>query len=116
MKDFPEFMKSELNRIDASQQNTKDIEGYYYEGKDGSQMVFWTCHSARESAKHMHDFDEYMIIVAGQYTTCFGDREIVLNPGDELYIPAGTVQWGRCIADTRSIHAFGGKRVKAIKK
>lgn len=116
MKDFPEFMKSELNRIDASQQNTKDIEGYYYEGKDGSQMAFWTCHSARESAKHMHDFDEYIVIVAGQYTACFEDREIVLNPGDELYIPAGTVQWGRCIAGTRSIHAFGGKRVKAIKK
>ena len=30
MKSFPDFMKSELNKIDQSQQNTKDIEGYYY--------------------------------------------------------------------------------------
>ncbi len=36
MKSFPDFMKSELNKIDQSQQNTKDIEGYYYTGKDDS--------------------------------------------------------------------------------
>lgn len=113
MNDFPEFMKNELNRIEASQQNTKDVEGYYFEGKDGSQMAFWTCRFAGESAKHVHDFDEYIVIVEGQYTACFEDREIVLNAGDELFVPAGTLQWGRCIAGTRSIHAFGGKRVKS---
>ena len=36
MQDFPEFMKSQMNHIDGSQQNTPDIDGYYYEGKDGS--------------------------------------------------------------------------------
>ncbi len=40
MKSFPDFMKSELNKIDQSQQNTKDIVGYYYTGKDGSQIAF----------------------------------------------------------------------------
>ncbi len=53
-----------------------------------------------------------MVVVAGQFTVCFaGAREIVLSPGDELFIPAGTEQWGRCIAGTRTIHAFGGKRI-----
>lgn len=30
MKDFPDFMKVEANHIESSQQNTKDIDGYYY--------------------------------------------------------------------------------------
>ena len=111
MKDFPDFMKNEMNRVPGSAQNTEDIEGYYYTAPGGGQMAFWTCYCARESTKHRHDFDEYTIIVAGRYTACFEDREIVLNPGDELFVPAGTLQWGRCIAGTRSIHAFGGKRI-----
>ncbi|WP_231585560.1 hypothetical protein [Methanosarcina sp. WWM596] len=39
------------------------------------------------------------------------DEEFVLNPGDELFIPKRTEQWGKCIARTRTIHAFGGKRI-----
>lgn len=61
MKDFPDFMKNEKNRVPGSAQNTEDIEGYYYEGLGGGQMAFWTCYSDRESKKHKHDFDEYTI-------------------------------------------------------
>ncbi len=112
MEDFPEFMKNEGNRVPAAAQNTKDVVGYYYEGPGGGQMAFWTCYEARDSKKHRHDFDEYTVVVCGQYTACFEDKEIVLNPGDELVVPAGTLQWGRCTAGTRTIHAFGGKRIK----
>jgi quercetin dioxygenase-like cupin family protein len=113
MNSFPEFMKRLANKVPAVSQNTSDIEGYYFEGSDGSQMAFWECHSDRTSQKHTHGFDEYMVCVSGQYTACFADKEIVLNPGDELYIAKGTEQWGRMIAGTRTIHAFGGKRIGA---
>lgn len=109
-------MKNPLNKIDTSQQNTKDIEGYYFEGADGSQMAFWECSLDRESKKHVHDFDEYTIVVSGEYVACFEDKEIILKPGDELFVPKGTVQWGRCIAGTRTISAFGGKRINKIDK
>lgn len=112
MKDFPEFMKSEKNHIGAKNQNTGDIDGYFYEGADGSQMALWTCYSDRVSRKHAHEFDEYMVCVSGQYTAYLNGEEYVLNPGDELFIPRGTEQWGRCIAGTRSIHAFGGRRIR----
>lgn len=112
MKDFPEFMKSERNHIDSNQQNTKDIDGYYFEGADGSQMAFWTCFSDRFSKEHMHDFDEYMICVYGQYTVTMNGKEYTLNAGDELFIPKGTLQGGSCTAGTRTIHAFGGKRIQ----
>lgn len=111
MKDFPEFMKSEINHIDSKLQNTKDIDGYFFEGEDGCQMAFWTCNSDRTSNEHKHEFDEYMVCVCGQYTVTMNRQEFILNPGDELFIPKGTMQGGSCIAGTRTIHAFGGKRI-----
>ena len=44
MNDFPEFMKSPANRIATTSQATPGVEGYDFDGADGSQMAFWTCH------------------------------------------------------------------------
>ena len=104
-------MKNSKNKIDSNQQNKADIEGYYYEASDGSQMVFWECHVDRESKKHVHVFDEYSICVSGEYTACFEEREIILKPGYELLVPKKTVQWGRCKAGTRTVSALGKKRI-----
>ena len=98
--------------LDTSQQNTSDIEGYYFEGRDNSQIAFWECYADRTSKIHKHDFDEYILYVSGEYTAWLDGKEIVLKPGDELLIPRGTEQWGRCKAGTRTIHAFGGRRIK----
>ncbi|MDP3481054.1 MAG: hypothetical protein Q8R88_14900 [Desulfoprunum sp.] len=111
MKSFPDFMKNPKNKVDASQQNTDDIEGYYFQGADETQIAFWESHTDRISKKHAHVFDEYMVCVSGEYTAYLDELEIVLKPGDELYIPKDTVQWGRCKAGTRTIHAFGGRRI-----
>lgn len=111
MNDFPEFMKSALNHIDSSQQNTPDIDGYCYEGADGSQICFWTYFSDRESKENVHEFDEYVICAEGEYTEIFNDTEHILHKGDELLIPKGTPHHGRVKKGTRTIHAFGGKRI-----
>jgi quercetin dioxygenase-like cupin family protein len=111
MKTFPDFMKSSKNKVDASQQNTDDIEGYYFQGADDTQIAFWECHADRISKTHTHPFDEYMVCISGEYTAYLNGEQIVLKPGDELYIPKGTEQWGKCKAGTRTIHAFGGKRI-----
>jgi quercetin dioxygenase-like cupin family protein len=115
MDEFPDFMKRLANRIPSDQQNTMDVEGYYYTAPDGSQMAIWTAHSDRISKKHKHDLDEYMVVISGQYTAYLDGMEIVLDPGDELFIPKGTEQWGKCIAGTRTIHAFGGERIDLTK-
>lgn len=112
MTEFPAFMKSARNRVDAGQQNTAGIEGYYFVGNDGCQMAIWTMHSDQVSKKHKHEFDEYMVVVSGLYTVHLNGQSLVLHPGDELLIPKGTEQWGEGIAGTRTIHAFGGKRIK----
>ena len=112
MKLFPDFMKRQVNKVEARQQNTADIEGYYYSGKDDSQIAFWECDADRMSEKHRHDFDEYILCVRGEYTAYVNDEVVTLTPGGELLIPAGTEQWGKCIAGTRTIHAFGGRRFR----
>jgi hypothetical protein len=65
MNAFPDFMKSAANRIMRSNQATPGVEGYVFDGIDGSQMAIWTCSRDGVSAEHVHDFDEYMLVAQG---------------------------------------------------
>jgi mannose-6-phosphate isomerase-like protein (cupin superfamily) len=111
MNDFPEFMKNPLNRIDKAKQYTDDIEGYVFQGKDGSQIAYWICHKDRDSAEHTHEYDEYFVVVQGEYTVIIDGSEMVYDKGSECYIPKGTPHSGLSKAGTRTIHCFGGKRI-----
>lgn len=110
MDDFPEFMKRGVNSIAKSNQATPGVEGYVFDGADGSQMAFWTCRETAASAAHSHDYDEYMIVVQGQYTLIIDGRRIPLRAGEEYFIPRGVLHSGEVLAGTRTIHAFGGHR------
>jgi mannose-6-phosphate isomerase-like protein (cupin superfamily) len=110
MRDFPEFMKHPANRIAVTHQATPGVEGYVFDGVEGSQMAFWTCRETAASAPAVHEFDEYMLVVAGNYTLIVGERRIPLAAGDEYLIPRGTWHAGEVVGGTRTIHAFGGHR------
>ena len=62
MNEFPEFMKNPLNKVSSKSQYTPGIEGYVYDGADGSQMAFWTYKQAATSKQHSHEFDEYIVV------------------------------------------------------
>jgi len=110
MHDFPAFMTNPINRIVPSSQSTPGVEGYVYDGADGSQMAFWTCHETTISAEHVHGYDEYMIVVEGCYTLLMQGQRISLQSGQEYFIPKGIPHSGEVVAGTRTIHAFGGMR------
>ncbi len=112
MIDFPEFMKNPLNRIAASSQYTEDIEGYVFDGADGSQVAFWTCAKDRVSADHTHEFDEYVLVIQGKCIVTIGEELVELAAGDELQIPKGTPQRMSVSAGTRTVHVFGGTRAR----
>lgn len=103
-------MKSRANRIARSNQATPGVEGYVFDGVDGSQMAFWTCAENAISAQHVHDYDEYMVVVQGCYTLIIDDKRILLRAGDEFVIARGVAHAGEVSAETRTIHAFGGHR------
>jgi mannose-6-phosphate isomerase-like protein (cupin superfamily) len=111
MDDFPAFMKHPANRIAVGSQATPGVEGYVFDGADGSQMAFWTCHQSASSSAHTHEYDEYMAVVAGCYTLIVDGRRVQLRAGEEYVIPKGTPHSGEVEAGTRTIHLFGGHRV-----
>jgi len=115
MNDFPEFMKNPVNRIATSNQATLGVEGYVFDGADGSQMAFWTCRETAVSAPHTHDYDEYMIVVRGCYTLIVNGERIPVKAGDEYFIPRGMPHSGEVLAGTRTIHAFGGHRADRVR-
>ena len=116
MDDFPEFMKHPANKIARSDQATPAVEGYVFDGRDGSQMTFWTCRESAVSAPHAHDYDEYMIVVQGCYTLIINGKSVPLKAGGEYLIPRGVLHSGEVLAGTRTIHAFGGHRANRIRE
>lgn len=60
MPDFPGFVRNPANRIASSSQFTDGVEGYLFDGADGSQVALWKSDLARESREHAHEFDEYI--------------------------------------------------------
>jgi mannose-6-phosphate isomerase-like protein (cupin superfamily) len=114
MDDFPAFMKSPANRIATTSQATPGVEGYVFDGADGSQMAFWTCRENAISAPHVHDYDEYMVVVQGCYTLIIDGKRIPIEAGGEYFIPKGIWHSGEPLAGTRTIHAFGGHRAERL--
>lgn len=112
MNEFPEFMKNPLNRVAARSQYTPGIEGYVFEGADGSQMAYWTYSQEAESEPHSHAFDEYLVVIQGTYEIVFDNDSILLAPGDENPVPGGVRHGGHAGAGNRVIYLFGGKRVE----
>jgi quercetin dioxygenase-like cupin family protein len=112
MKDFPEFLKNPVNKISTASQYTKGVEGYLFDGVDGSQVAFWITHEAGQSAVHTHEFDEYMVVIQGQYTLIIDGKRIPLKAGGEYLIKKGIPHGGEAVAGTRTIDVFGGKRAR----
>ena len=110
MIQFPKFMRRRCNAVKTSRQSG-GMEGYLFEGADGSQMVIWQSKRGGISEMHTHDYDEYAIVVEGTFTGTVGGKKVRLRAGDECVIPAGVPHDGVYSANYRAIDAFGGRRV-----
>ena len=110
MDDFAKFMKNPINRIHSESHYVKGLEGFVYDGADGSQIILWTGREAGTAEEHSHPYDEYIVTVQGEYILHMQGKKISLKPGQECLVPQGVKHFGERVADTRTIHAFGGKR------
>jgi len=112
MAPFPAFMKHPANRIASESQHTPGVDGYVFDGVDGSQAAFWECSSEASTREHVHAFDEYFIVVEGYYSLTLDGEERIVGPGQECHIPRGTRISGRVAPGTRTIHFFGAPRAQ----
>jgi len=111
MGKFPEFMRKSCNAVRLSKK-AGGMEGYVFDGADGSQLVIWHAKKSGRSKMHTHDYDEYAVVVQGTFAGTIGGKKVKMRPGEECFIPAGVPHDGVYSADYRAIDAFGGKRVK----
>jgi quercetin dioxygenase-like cupin family protein len=109
-------MRSPANRIASASQHTSGVEGYVFDGADGSQMAFWTVERDAVTSEHVHEFDEWFVVLEGSYTLTLDGKEVRLGAGEECFIPKGTRIAGRVTAGTRTVHAFGGRRAERSSK
>jgi quercetin dioxygenase-like cupin family protein len=116
MHQFPTFMKGAANRIASTAQHTANVEGYVFDGADGTQMAFWECSADAQTKEHIHPFDEYFLVVEGCYTLNIDGTVVEVRAGQECVIPRGSKISGSVVAGTRTIHMFGGRRAARATK
>ncbi len=109
MREFPDFMKNPVNAVSSAQQS-KGMDGYIFDGIDGSQMIIWQCQAGGKSKMHTHSFDEYFVVIEGEFTGNIGDEKVKLVAGGEYFIPKGTSHDGEYSPNFRAIYAFSAKR------
>jgi mannose-6-phosphate isomerase-like protein (cupin superfamily) len=105
-------MKGEKNRIANATDQPPGLEGYAFDGADGSQMAIRIAREDSETAEHVSDFDEYLLVVEGSYFLTINGHERRIDAGQEFHVPRGARIAGRVKAGTRTLHAFGGPHVK----
>jgi quercetin dioxygenase-like cupin family protein len=99
-----------MNSIHAEGHYITGLEGYVFDGADGSQIILWTGREAGVAEEHSHPYDEYILTVQGEYILHMDGKKISLKPGQECLVPKDAKHFGERIANTRTVHAFGGKR------
>ena len=112
MEHFPDFIKNPANSVLSASQFSKSLEGFLFDGVDGNQVIFWTYSGAGQVPEHTHEYDEYLVVVQGQYTLIIDGKRIPLKKGEEYLVKKGVAHGGEALAGTRTIDCFGGKRAK----
>ena len=107
--EFPLFMKKPANRAADNAQYAPGIERFVFQGADGIQMEFWHARSDTRLPETVHDYEEYLAVVEGEYVLILNDMEFPLGPGREFVIPPHARVSARLAAGTRTLHCFGGR-------
>lgn len=114
MKNIPPHFK-DLDQALAQALLSKEIRGYVFDHIQGIQVAHWNCLEEIVADSHVHDFDEYFLILKGIYFLIINGSEQSLTVGDEIIIPAGTPHSGRMGAGTSALHAFGSDLAEKLR-
>jgi quercetin dioxygenase-like cupin family protein len=112
MAKYPGVIRNPVNRVAVESQFSKNIDGFMFDGADGSQIIFWSYTGPGSVSVHTHEYDEYLIVIEGQYTLIIDGKKIPVKAGQEYLIEKGVAHGGEALTGTRTIDVFGGKRAK----
>jgi quercetin dioxygenase-like cupin family protein len=67
------------------------------------QGVEWALYTDAPKVKygrHKHDFDDFIVIVAGRMKIGVNSEEWIMNVGDRIDLPAHTVHWAEVVGES----------------
>ena len=108
MPDFPPFMKNPRNRIATASQHTPGVEDCVFDGADGSQMAFWSIERDAVTTEHVHEFDEWFIVVEGLYTLMWTASSSTLGRGRSASSRRARESLARCWRERGPCMPSGG--------
>jgi quercetin dioxygenase-like cupin family protein len=76
----------------------------------GGQLVVVQVDGVCDVEEHVHDYDEFCLVLQGRVTTWIGDKEYVCDAGDLLYEPANVPHRARIQGPYVAIDFFAGPR------
>ncbi len=82
-------------RMDAAEGLAKGVLVGEEDGAPNLAIRRFTLAPGAEVPRHTNEIEHEQYVLAGRYTVGIGDDEHVVEPGDSLFIPAGTVHWYR---------------------
>lgn len=72
---------------------------------DKAQFVFnWLEQGAGSMVPHVHDFDQFALVLEGCQLMMANDDEYLINAGEMLFIPAGVWHCGKAHAEGRTMN------------
>lgn len=81
--------------VDAAEGLEKGVLVDERDGTPTFALRRFTLEPGAEVPKHTNAVEHEQYVLAGRYTVGIDGEEYVVEPGDVLYIPAGTVHWYR---------------------
>ncbi|MFB6160184.1 MAG: cupin domain-containing protein [Haloferacaceae archaeon] len=91
----------EYEPVDAAEGLSKGVLLDESDGAPHFAVRRFTLDPGAEVPKHTNAVEHEQYVLAGGYVVGIGDEEHVVEPGDALLIPAGTVHWYRNEGDER---------------
>ncbi len=64
---------------------------------EGLQCELYSDPPRMKYGRHKHDFDDFIVIVAGRMKVGTDAGTWIMNPGDRLDLPANTVHWAEVV-------------------
>lgn len=65
--------------------------------KEGLQSELYSDPPRMKYGRHKHDFDDFVVIVAGKMKIGTDGGTWTLSPGDRLDLPANTIHWAEVV-------------------
>ena len=64
---------------------------------EGHECELYSDPAGTKYGRHQHDFDDFVVIVAGKMKLGTDNGVWVMNPGDRIDLPAHTIHWAEII-------------------